>query len=94
MGVTAENLAEKMGSRATSRTRSPSSPTAARRPRRTAGRFDEQIVPVPVKVKRETVDFDKDEHIRPDADAEAMAKLPSRSSRRTAARSRRATRRA
>ena len=29
-----------------------------------------------MKVKRETVDFTRDEHIRPDADAEAMAKLP------------------
>ncbi|HEX2086617.1 MAG TPA: thiolase family protein, partial [Solirubrobacteraceae bacterium] len=40
-----------------------------------AGRFDDEIVPVPVKVRRETVDFARDEHFRPDASAEAMAKL-------------------
>ncbi|HEV2812018.1 MAG TPA: thiolase family protein, partial [Solirubrobacteraceae bacterium] len=40
-----------------------------------AGRFDDEIVPVPVKVKRETVDFTRDEHFRPDAREEGLAKL-------------------
>jgi acetyl-CoA C-acetyltransferase len=42
---------------------------------RADGRFDRQIVPVPVQVKRDTVDFARDEHIREDASAESMAKL-------------------
>ena len=69
MGVTAENLAEKM-----SITREEQDAFAVESHRRAkaaqdAGRFDDQIVPVPVRVKRETVDFTRDEHIRPDADA-------------------------
>src|SRR3712207_3789640 len=42
---------------------------------RDAGRFDDEIVPVPVKVKRELVDFTRDEHIREDVDAAAMGTL-------------------
>jgi acetyl-CoA C-acetyltransferase len=40
-----------------------------------AGRFRDEVVPVPVKVKRETVDFTTDEHIRGDISIEALAKL-------------------
>jgi acetyl-CoA C-acetyltransferase len=76
MGVTAENLAERMGI-----SREDQDAFAAESHRRAAaaqrdGRFDDEIVPVPVRVKRETVPFDRDEHIRPDADPVAMAKLP------------------
>ncbi|MEO6859344.1 MAG: thiolase family protein [Solirubrobacteraceae bacterium] len=75
MGVTAENLAER-GSISRERrdefaVRSHQRAAAAR----AEGRFDDQIVPVPVKVKRETVPFTRDEHIRPDATPESMAKL-------------------
>ena len=75
MGVTAENLAER-GSISRERqdafsVRSHQLAAAAR----AEGRFDDQIVPVPVKVKRETVDFKRDEHIREEASAESMAKL-------------------
>jgi acetyl-CoA C-acetyltransferase len=75
MGVTAENLAERM-----SITRSDQDAFAVESHRRAAaaweaGRFDDEIVPVPVKVKRETVDFTRDEHFRPDASADSMAKL-------------------
>jgi acetyl-CoA C-acetyltransferase len=75
MGVTAENLAER-GSISRERqdafaVRSHQRAAAAR----AEGRFDGQIVPVPVKVKRESVDFTRDEHIREDASAETMAKL-------------------
>jgi acetyl-CoA C-acetyltransferase len=75
MGVTAENLAERM-----SISREDQDAFAVESHRRAAaaweaGRFDDEIVPVPVKVKRETVDFARDEHFRPDADTEAMAKL-------------------
>ncbi|MCW2999071.1 MAG: acetyl-CoA acetyltransferase [Solirubrobacterales bacterium] len=75
MGVTAENLVDKYG---ISRERqdafavmSHARASAAQE----AGRFDDQIVGIPVKVKREMVDFLKDEHIRHGADAESMGKL-------------------
>ena len=76
MGVTAENLAERMGI-----SREDQDAFAVESHRRAAaaqaaGRFDDEVVPVPVRVKRETVEFARDEHIRPDASVEAMAKLP------------------
>ena len=37
-----------------------------------SGVFDAQIVPVPVRVRRETVDFVRDEHIREDVTAEGL----------------------
>jgi acetyl-CoA C-acetyltransferase len=75
MGVTAETLAER-GSISRERqdefaVRSHKRATEAR----AQGLFDDEIVPVGVKVKRETVDFTRDEHIREDASPEAMAKL-------------------
>jgi acetyl-CoA C-acetyltransferase len=75
MGVTAENLAER-GS--ISRERQDEFAVESHRraaAARDAGRFDEEIVPVEVKVKREKVPFARDEHIREDASAESMAKL-------------------
>jgi acetyl-CoA C-acetyltransferase len=75
MGVTAENLAER-GS--ISRERQDAFAVESHRraaAAREAGRFDDEIVPVEVKVKRETASFARDEHIRPDATAESMAKL-------------------
>jgi acetyl-CoA C-acetyltransferase len=76
MGVTAENLAERMGI-----SRDEQDAFAVESHRRAsaaqeAGRFDDEVVPVPVRVKRETVDFTRDEHIRHEADAASMAKLP------------------
>ncbi|GAC1436323.1 MAG: acetyl-CoA C-acyltransferase family protein [Solirubrobacteraceae bacterium] len=76
MGVTAENLAERHG---ISREEQDAFAVESHRraaAAREAGRFDAQIVPVDVKVKRETVPFTRDEHIRPDATLESMAKLP------------------
>jgi acetyl-CoA C-acetyltransferase len=75
MGVTAENLAERH-----SISREDQDAFAVESHRRASaaqqeGRFDDEIVPVDVKRKKETVAFDKDEHIRHDASAEAMAKL-------------------
>mgnify|MGYP002856214921 CR=1 FL=1 len=40
-----------------------------------AGRFDDEIVPVPVKVKKQIVDFKRDEFPRAGSTAEGMAKL-------------------
>jgi acetyl-CoA C-acetyltransferase len=76
MGVTAENLAERM-----SITRDEQDAFAVESHRRAAeareaGRFDDEIVPVKVKVRRDVIDFNRDEHIREDASLEAMAKLP------------------
>ena len=39
------------------------------------GKFDDEIVPVPVRRRKETVVFDKDEHLRPEASVESMARL-------------------
>ena len=75
VGVTAENLAER-GS--ISRQRQDAFAVRSHRlaaHARAEGRFDAQIVPVPVRVKRDTVDFVRDEHIREDASPESMAKL-------------------
>jgi acetyl-CoA C-acetyltransferase len=76
MGVTAENLAER-GSISRERQDEFAVESHRRAARaRAEGRFDDQIVPVPVKVKRDTVEFTRDEHIREDASPESMAKLP------------------
>ena len=75
MGVTAENLAER---RSISRERQDAFAVESHRratAARAEGRFDDQIVPVPVKVRRETADFTRDEHIREDASTETMARL-------------------
>ncbi len=76
MGVTAERLADQM-----SISREEQDAFAVESHRRAseaqaAGKFDDEIVPVEIKVKREKVAFDKDEHIRHDVDQAAMAKLP------------------
>ena len=76
MGVTAENLAERMGI-----SREEQDAFAVESHRRAsaaqgAGKFDDEVVGVGVKVKREVVDFLKDEHIRHEVDAAGMAKLP------------------
>ncbi len=76
MGVTAENLAER---HSISREEQDSFAVESHRRAKAAqdaGRFDDEVVPVPVRVKKEMVEFTRDEHIRPDASLEAMAKLP------------------
>jgi acetyl-CoA C-acetyltransferase len=75
MGVTAENLAERDSISRERQdefaVRSHQRATAAR----AKGRFDAQIVAVPVSSKRETIAFERDEHIREDASTDGMAKL-------------------
>ena len=76
MGVTAENLAEQMDI-----SREEQDAFAVESHRRAvaaqeAGRFDEQIVPVPLKSRKGETLFARDEHLRPDASLEQMAKLP------------------
>jgi acetyl-CoA C-acetyltransferase len=75
MGVTAENLAEQMGI-----TREEQDAFAVESHRRAsvaqaAGKFDDEVAPVSVRVKRDMVDFVKDEHIRHEVDVAGMAKL-------------------
>jgi acetyl-CoA C-acetyltransferase len=75
MGVTAENVAEKYGI-----TREDSDAYAVRSHQRAAKAheeelFDEQIVPIEIKQKKETVQFTDDEHIRSNASVEGLGKL-------------------
>jgi acetyl-CoA C-acetyltransferase len=75
MGITAENLAESH-----SISREAQDEFALESHRRAeaaiaAGRFEGEIVPVPVRVKRDTVEFKQDEHVRPGADIDGFAKL-------------------
>jgi acetyl-CoA C-acetyltransferase len=75
MGMTAENLAEShdVSREAQDEFAATSHKLAAAATE--AGKFKDEVVPVEVKVKRDTVQFDRDEHIRPDVSAEGLAKL-------------------
>ena len=75
MGITAENVAEQWGI-----TREMQDEFAAQSQNKTeaaqkAGKFDDEIVGVPVKMKKETVIFNKDEGPRAGVTAEGIAKL-------------------
>jgi len=75
MGVTAENVAGKWGI-----SREDQDALAVQSHQRAAtataeGRFKEQILPIELKSRKGTTVFDTDEHIRPDANMEGMAKL-------------------
>jgi len=75
MGVTAENIAGKY-----SITREEQDRFALTSQQRAgaaikAGRFVDEITPVPVKIKRDTVDVTTDEHPRPDTTLEQLAGL-------------------
>ena len=75
MGVTAENVAGKWGI-----SREDQDALAVQSHQRAAkataeGYFKEQILPIELKSRKGTITFDTDEHIRPDASVEGMAKL-------------------
>ncbi|WP_127115865.1 beta-ketothiolase BktB [Shimia sediminis] len=75
MGVTAENIAERMGI-----DRDTQDALAVESHYRAAsaiaeGRFKEQIVPVEIKTRKGVVNFDTDEHVRTDIKPEDMSKL-------------------
>ena len=75
MGTTAENINDIWGI-----TRREQDEFAAASQQKTeaaqaAGRFDDEIVPVPVKVKKEIVEFKKDEFPRAGSTVEGLAKL-------------------
>lgn len=77
MGITAENLAKKYNI-----SREEQDEFSLRSQQRMAaamesGRFDEQIVPISVPVRKgEPVQFSQDEHPRPNTTIEGLAKLP------------------
>ncbi|CAN0625439.1 Beta-ketothiolase BktB [Burkholderia multivorans] len=73
MGITAENVAARYGI-----SRDAQDALAAESQRRAAlaiaqGRFNEQIVPVEIRIRKGTVLFDTDEHVRADATVEMLA---------------------
>lgn len=75
MGITAENVCEKYGI-----TREELDEFSANSQQKAEkaiadGKFKDEIVPVPVKVKKETVMFDTDEGPRPGTTAESLARL-------------------
>jgi acetyl-CoA C-acetyltransferase len=75
MGVTAENLAKSHEI-----SREAQDEFALESHRRAiaaieAGRFAEEVVPVEIKARKETVEFKVDEHARPDVSLEGLAKL-------------------
>jgi acetyl-CoA C-acetyltransferase len=75
MGITAENLAERDSiSRKRQDEFAVRSHERATRAR-AEGTFEPEIVPVAISGRKETVTFDRDEHIREDASLESMAKL-------------------
>jgi acetyl-CoA C-acetyltransferase len=75
MGVTAENLAESHDiSRSDQDEFSVESHQRAARAQED-GIFDEQIVPIEIKSRKGSAEFTRDEHVRPDATMESMAKL-------------------
>lgn len=75
MGITAENVAEEYGiSRELQDEFAADSQQKCERAMM-EGKFDEEIVPVPVTVKRETIMFSKDEFPRPGVTVESLASL-------------------
>ena len=75
MGVTAENVSEQWGL-----TREELDEFSAKSQQKAAkaqadGKFLDEIVPVPVRIKKDVVNFVEDEGIRTDATAEGLAKL-------------------
>ena len=75
MGVTAENVAKKYHI-----SREDQDALAVESHRRAAnavesGYFKEQILPVEIRVKKDTVTFDTDETVRPDSSVEKLGKL-------------------
>ena len=75
MGITAENICDQWGI-----TREELDEFAAASQQKAcaaieAGRFKDEIVPIEVKKKKETVNFDTDEHVKPNTTLEILGKL-------------------
>lgn len=75
MGITAENLADKFNITREEQDAFAASSQQKAVAAQKAGKFDAEIVPVPVKVKKETVMFAKDEGPRDGITAESLASM-------------------
>jgi len=75
MGITAENLAERYNISREAQDEFAASSQIKCEAARSAGKFQEEIVPVPIKVKKETVLFDADEYPRDGVTAESLASM-------------------
>lgn len=75
MGMTAENVAARYGISRTEQDELACESQARAARAIASGRFRDEIVPVVVKRKKETVLFDTDEHVRPKTTMEALAAL-------------------
>ena len=75
MGTTAENICDIWGITRQDLDEFAASSQAKTAAAQAAGKFDDEIVPVPVKVKKQVVDFKVDEFPRPSTNMESLAKL-------------------
>ena len=75
MGITAENVAEKFGVTREMQDEFSASSQQKWGKAQAEGKFDDEIVPVMVKVKKDMVEFKVDEQPRPDSTAEKLAAL-------------------
>ncbi len=75
MGVTAENIIEKWGLSREALDAFALSSQEKAAAAKTASKFAAEIVPVPVKVKKDIILFDTDEYPRSDTSAEALSRL-------------------
>jgi acetyl-CoA C-acetyltransferase len=75
MGITAENVAKKWNISREDQDKLAVESHQRAAKAAAAGYFKEQILPVEIKVRRQPVQFDTDEHVRGDVNLEGMAKL-------------------
>lgn len=75
MGVTAENVAEQWGLTREELDRFAASSQQKACAAQESGRFDDEIVPIEIKKRKETIIFDKDEGPRPGTTWEGISKL-------------------
>ena len=75
MGTTAENINDIWGITRKEQDEFAASSQQKTEAAQAAGRFDDEIVPVPVKVKKDIVEFKKDEYPKAGVTAEGIAKL-------------------
>ena len=75
MGTTAENVCDVWGITRQELDAFSASSQQKACAARDSGRFDDEIVPVPVKVKKETVEFKRDEYPKENVTVESISKL-------------------
>ena len=75
MGTTAENINDIWGITSKEQDEFAAASQQKAEAAQAAGRFDDEIVPVPVKVKKDIVEFKKDEYPKAGVTAEGIAKL-------------------